>query len=272
MNPRTRPLSPLLVGALAASTLTLLPARTASADPGSAAGADADATVWADAQTREAGGDGATDRRPSARDGGRGEGGRGEGAERLRRLQEFRRRDGRGQREVGGGRGEGWGGPWDGDRDAFRADLIAVARDLDPELADRLEAIDDPGGMRRALIGMRDRLPEMFPLMELRRTDPPMYAARVADLKQARRTEDLGRDYREAVAAGDEDLADELRDALEDAVEAHFDRRQELRELRLERLEAELEALEAEIDDRDDNKRSLIEARIVDLTTADTRF
>lgn len=142
--------------------------------------------------------------------------------------------------------------------------VIAVVRDIDPQLAERIENIhDDRPGMK--MLAVRRAFPQVFRLVRLREDDPEMYALRIDDMKLQRRSNELVRQIRAARRAGDDREAADFVDDLEDVVEEHFDLRQQIRELEIDRLEARIEALKDALSERRHNRRDLMEDRIRDL-------
>ncbi len=139
-------------------------------------------------------------------------------------------------------------------------DVLAVLDDLDPRMADRLRnAGDERPGLR--MMAIQRHFPEVTRLVRLRNDDPEMYDLRVRDLRLFKRSVVLATEARSAAEEGDDNAADDLTDTLDDVVEEHFDVQQEIRALELERLEARIEALKDAHDERDRNKRDLIEQR-----------
>ncbi|MEM6459329.1 MAG: hypothetical protein AAF710_08070 [Planctomycetota bacterium] len=140
-----------------------------------------------------------------------------------------------------------------------------VIATLYPELAERLDKLrdEDPRAYRDAL---ERRFPRVRFLVRLRERDPEMYALRVEDITLARRVESLGKAYRAAEADGDDMKSLAIKDDLEDAAAAHFDVRQTIRRIEIDRLRARLEAMEQQLEEQDDDRDDLIERRVDELT------
>ncbi|MEM9882763.1 MAG: hypothetical protein AAF800_07590 [Planctomycetota bacterium] len=136
---------------------------------------------------------------------------------------------------------------------------------LYPELAERLNKLrdEDPRAYRDAL---ERRFPRVRFLVRLRERDPEMYALRVEDITRARQVEALGKAYRAAEADGDDMKSRAIKDDLEDAAAAHFDVRQTIRRIEIDRLRARLEAMEQQLEEQDDDRDDLIERRVDELT------
>ena len=149
-------------------------------------------------------------------------------------------------------------------------EVIAVARELDPELADRLEQArrDDPRDVGR-LLG-RDG-PTLRRLVWLRRIDPGLFDLRIRDLRLTRESLDLAYRLRDARAADRDADADRLEEQLEALVERHFEIRQEILQRQLEAMRVRLEQLEEELDERDDDRDDLIEERVEELVEGGDR-
>lgn len=159
---------------------------------------------------------------------------------------------------------------WRGHR--MNDDEIEAAYDivvqLYPEVADRLEAQRDenPRELRNTL---ERKFPRVRFLVMLREHDPPMYELRMADIKLDRQTDALAAELREAREADDNGREDELMDRIELTVAEHFDVRQKIRTLEIEKLRQKLEELEQRLDDRDDDRKDLIEQRVQELVGPD---
>jgi hypothetical protein len=149
---------------------------------------------------------------------------------------------------------------------------LAVARqviaELYPEVGPRLDQLaeEDPGELRRTL---QRRFPRVRFLMELRERDPQMYELRLADIRLGRATAALAQQLREARAADDKPRHRALMDELEEQVAEHFDVRQTIRELEIEKLRQRLAELEEQLEERDDERDDLIEQRVGELAGPD---
>ena len=150
-------------------------------------------------------------------------------------------------------------------------DLEAAYRSvvqLYPDLAERREALrdEDPRRFKQTL---ERRFPRVRFLVQLQQRDPEMFDLRMADISLDQQTDTLARQLRDARAADDEDRYDELRDQIEAKVTQHFDVRQQIRAREIEMLKAKLEELEQDLDDRDDDRKDLIEIRVNELAGSD---
>jgi hypothetical protein len=142
--------------------------------------------------------------------------------------------------------------------------LIAVVRDIDPALADQLEALNST--RPRAIFSvLRRQFPTVMRLALLKDEDPQLYQLRVRDLQLTRHSDELAEQYREAKRRDDKQAADDIADQLEPIVEEHFDVRQQARQREVQKLEERLEQLKDALDERDDNKRDLIKQRLAEL-------
>ena len=150
-------------------------------------------------------------------------------------------------------------------------DLEAAYRSvvqLYPDLAERRDALrdEDPRRFKQTL---ERRFPRVRFLVQLQQRDPEMFDLRMADISLDQQTDTLARQLRDARAADDEDRYDELRDQIEAKVTQHFDVRQQIRAREIEMLKAKLEELEQDLDDRDDDRKDLIEIRVNELAGSD---
>ncbi|MEM9915205.1 MAG: hypothetical protein AAF911_09595 [Planctomycetota bacterium] len=139
---------------------------------------------------------------------------------------------------------------------------------LYPDLAERLDALrdEDPRRFKQTL---ERRFPRVRFLVQLQQRDPEMFDLRMADISLDQQTDALAKQLRDARAADDEDRYDELRDQIEAKVTEHFDVRQQIRAREIEMLKARLEELEQDLDDRDDDRKDLIEVRVNELAGSD---
>ncbi|MEM1109206.1 MAG: hypothetical protein AAGH99_11020 [Planctomycetota bacterium] len=139
---------------------------------------------------------------------------------------------------------------------------------LNPQLAEELQTLreEDPPGFQRAL---EQRFSRVRFLVELEKRDPAMFELRMSDISLGRQTTLLAKQVREARKADDKDKYEDLRDEIEAKVTEHFDVRQKIREMEIENLKRKLEELEETLDDRDDDRKDLIEQRVIELTGPD---
>jgi len=152
------------------------------------------------------------------------------------------------------------------DQDLDAAHAI-VAR-LYPELAERLNVLrdEDPRQFKQTL---ERRFPRVRFLVDLEKRDPAMFELRMTDISLDRQTEALALQLREARDADDKDRYEDLREAIKAKVAEHFDVRQQIREMEIEKLKQKLEELEERLDDRDDDRKDLIEQRVNELAGPD---
>ncbi|MEM1447195.1 MAG: hypothetical protein AAGF84_14135 [Planctomycetota bacterium] len=171
-----------------------------------------------------------------------------------------------GDRDRDRGREDRRGGWRMSDEDLDAAYNIVVR--LYPDLAERLDALrdEDPRRFKQTL---ERRFPRVRFLVQLQQRDPEMFDLRMADISLDQQTDALAKQLRDARAADDEDRYDELRDQIEAKVTQHFDVRQQIRAREIEMLKARLEELEQDLDDRDDDRKDLIELRVNELAGSD---
>lgn len=150
----------------------------------------------------------------------------------------------------------------------YRQRLLDVLKDLDPEIAERLEkkSEEDP---RKLYDVMRRFGPRVHRLVQLKESDTETYQLSIKDMKIGLECDKLSRQYRKAKKAGDDDRAAEIRALIADQVEEHFDIRQKSREAQLERLERRLAEARKQLEKRADQRPRLIKDRISDLTGED---
>lgn len=139
---------------------------------------------------------------------------------------------------------------------------------LYPELAERLDTLrsEDPRQFKQTL---ERRFPRVRFLVQLQERDPAMFELRMTDISLDRQTDALAKQLREARAEDDKDGYKALRDEIETKVAEHFDVRQQIRAMEIEILKAKLEELEESLDDRDDDRKDLIELRVNELAGSD---
>ncbi len=99
------------------------------------------------------------------------------------------------------------------------------------------------------------------PSAALEKYDPEMYKLLQEDQKWERTTADLAMRWRFAPRAE----RDALKKELTEAVNQHFEARQQRRRLQLQRLEEELQSLRAAIEKRDQARTDVIERRVSEL-------
>jgi len=99
----------------------------------------------------------------------------------------------------------------------------------------------------------------------MKKADPEVYKLFVKDHALERKTRELGLQYRRAP----EDQREDIRKQLVEAVDEHFEVRQQRRSLELKRLEAELQRLRAAIERRSKAKKDISARRIAELLGED---
>jgi len=140
-------------------------------------------------------------------------------------------------------------------------EALEVLRLIDPDKAEKLEQHIDENPER---IGhaLRENFPHLSRFMAMRRYDPDGFDLRIKDLRLSRQSQLSARRLHEATEAGDDALAAAEMAVLEGLVAEHFDVRQQVREHELARLEQQIEDLRQQLQDRADNRDTLITERI----------
>ena len=142
---------------------------------------------------------------------------------------------------------------------------MQVLKDINPEAAERLEQLWERSPQRAQ--GMLHRFgPRIYELLRLKESDPELYKWSVKDMKIGLACDKLARQYREATKAGDKDRIKEIRTQIADQVEEHFEVRQKMGEVKLERLERRLAEARKRLEKRAATRDDLIEKRIGELT------
>ena len=163
------------------------------------------------------------------------------------------------------GRGGHMGGPGGmmlSDKDRKLA--LEVLKDINPEVAERMEQWKDNPQRTGALLGRY--MPRIHKLMQTKKSDPELYKLNVKDTKIGMECDKLSREFREADREGDEGRAEEIRTKVAELVEEHFDVRQEMRGMELERLERRLNEARKQLEKRAGMRGELIEQRVTELT------
>ena len=141
---------------------------------------------------------------------------------------------------------------------------MEVLKDINPKLAERMQAAkDDP---QRAHAMLRHLWPRIRKLMEIKKSDPDLYEWSVRDMRIGLECDKLRRQFQEATKGGDKDRVRETRSQIVDKVEEHFDVRQKMRELELERVERRLAEWRKQLEKRAAKRKELIQERVNDLT------
>ena len=138
------------------------------------------------------------------------------------------------------------------------AQVIAVLKDINPELAQRVtEALEhDRADARRMLARVWNRTRD---LIELRAHNPDLYRLKAADSRHRFEVFRLVQQIRRARRAEDTEAVKRLLGELRTTLQSHFQVRQELREYELAQLEQRIQKLRAELADHRRNKDELIE-------------
>ena len=113
--------------------------------------------------------------------------------------------------------------------------------------------------------GQRPPRPIPSPPAALEKYDPELYQLLKDDQELERQTADLAMRWRRAPREEREALQKELTEA----VDKHFDLRQQRRRLQLKRLEEELQALRDAIEKRDAARQDVIQQRVSELLGTD---
>ncbi len=144
-------------------------------------------------------------------------------------------------------------------------EAIGVIRELHPELADWLDQLRDkhPNHIAESL---HRRFPRLGDFVALKRSDPQMYELRIEDIRINRECRELAKQYHDAACSEETGMADGIHDELSALVNEHFDIRQRIRQLELDRLKMRIEQLHEQLDARQELKEELIEERLEELT------
>ncbi len=142
-----------------------------------------------------------------------------------------------------------------------------MLRDVAPEMAEELDRLlrDNPDEARRRI---RDALPRMRRLGELRKDDPEAFERIVSEKRTEFRVQRMARQARRAKGEARERATDELREHLNELFEA----RMRGRDTRIEQLERELDKLRSDQDRRRTRREELIERRLQELLGESLEF
>jgi len=99
----------------------------------------------------------------------------------------------------------------------------------------------------------------------LKTRDPELFKAIQEDRDLERQTRDQADQYRHA----SKDEQTKIKEKLVEIVSKHFEVRQQLRNLEVKQLEQQLKQLRDKIDQREKNRKEIVEKRIIELTGAD---
>ena len=140
-----------------------------------------------------------------------------------------------------------------------------VLKDINPELAERLDQWQERSPERVHAI-LAQYWPRLVKLIRDRKADPEHYELGVKDMRIGTQCEKLRRQFHEARNAGNRDRLEDLHRTIAELVEEHFEVRQRMRELELERLERRLAEARKQLEKRAETRQKLIKQRISDLT------
>ena len=201
------------------------------------------------------------------------EGRHGEGFEGRRRGGEHRpgSRFGRGRSERGPGRESmrrrGPGGPRRpmgpsrfGRRPGEPGEGLELFAEIAPEEAEELQRLRREN-RREFFMRMREIMPEMRRLIEMRERDPEGFERTIHERHIEHRAMRLAQEAREAEGDRHEELIEQVRRHLDEL----FEVRMRDRDTRIEQLEHELERLRHEQEQRRDQRGELIERRLAEL-------
>ena len=141
---------------------------------------------------------------------------------------------------------------------------MQVLKDINPELAERLEKSQDNPQRVRAML--QRYLPHIQKLVRLKKSDPELYKLKVKDTKIGLECEKLSRQFKEAKHNDETDRMKEIHGNVAELVEEHFEVRQKMREMELEKLERRLKEARKQLEKRAGSRKELIQARVNDLT------
>ncbi len=102
-------------------------------------------------------------------------------------------------------------------------------------------------------------------LESLKASDPALYKAIQEDRDLERQTRDQADQYRHA---GKVEQA-KIKEKLTEIVGKHFEVRQQLRNLEVKQLEQQLKVLREKIDQREKDRKDIVEKRVIELTASD---
>lgn len=148
--------------------------------------------------------------------------------------------------------------------DTLHPDLAAKLREHRSEQANLSDE-------QRRKVGaiIQHRFPRLRYLLYLKKTDPEMYELRVEDVRLTLESRRVAERYTTARREDDRQRMRDLEDGLEGLLEEHFEVRQQLHELELQRLEQRIETLRDQIEAREDDRDDVIEQRLGELIGTD---
>jgi hypothetical protein len=135
-------------------------------------------------------------------------------------------------------------------------DALAILRDYQPDVAERITKwhAEQPEGAGQMIAA---RMPWIRRLIYVRRYDEERYQVMIADMKLDRECATLSQKVRE----GDNTLEPELRKKIAE----HFETRQKLREMEVDRLEKRVTELRNQLAERRQVQKDLVEQRYGEL-------
>lgn len=135
-------------------------------------------------------------------------------------------------------------------------DALAILRDYQPDVAERITKwhADQPEGAGQMIAA---RMPWIRRLIYVRRHDEERYHVMIADMKLDRECATLSQKVRD----GDNALEAELRKKIAE----HFETRQKLREMEVDRLEKRVTELRNQLAERRQVQKDLVEQRYGEL-------
>ncbi len=145
-------------------------------------------------------------------------------------------------------------------------ELIEIARDISPRLAERIESVkrDNPSFFMQTL----RRIQYLRPLAELKKANPEMYGLKIRDMRLNYETMAIAMKINKMhrTDEGSEADKEELTVKLRARLKEHFEVRQELLEAEVAALEKRISDMRESLQHRAENMEILIEDRIKELT------
>ncbi len=161
----------------------------------------------------------------------------------------------------GSGRPRGRGGPSHfGRRTGDSGDAFKLFAKIAPEEAEELQRLRRED-RREFFMRMREIMPEMRRLIEMREEDPEAFEHTIHERHIEHRAMRLAQEAREAEGERREELVDQVREHLNEL----FEVRMRDRDTRIEQLEHELDRLRHEQEQRREQRGDLIERRLAEL-------
>lgn len=149
--------------------------------------------------------------------------------------------------------------------------VLEIAAEIDPELAERLQALcaSDPEGFDRIIRRQGRRLGA---LVEMRESDPALFEVKVSELKIDAEIRELAETIRAARAehAGEDVMAAEM-EGLRGLMRARIALGMRAQHLYIERLEQHLATMRTRLDGMADRFNELVEERLERLLESEPR-